>query len=198
MTEDGKIQIKESGVIVVCDLRNFTALSAKINSKEIIKRVEDFLLKISNLAIKYEGRIVNLTGDGIILEFYTQDPVKNALAFSLETRKQISLINKNNHREKKDVIQLGIGIYSGEYIQKDIVLNGQKFQLSLGEPINIASKIESFTKKYMVDILVGEKVVVENKNNNIVFLKMPPIKINGISKDFNVYWLAPQNNMENL
>ena len=175
--------------ILVFDIRNFTSISHKEDNETLAKYMAKILEKIITNCMSYNGELINFTGDGLIYSF---DCTREAILVSSEIRNIIKKFNKEAHSNKQFIIQFGIGLHKGDYASENLFINNKNYSITIGDGINLASKIESYTRKYHVDILVDEEIVKEVKNK-FNFLTMPPIKINGIKKELNVYWLAPIN-----
>ena len=184
----------DEGVILTCDIRNFTSYTYKVGCKKSIKRIENFIVQLIENAQKYHAEIINLTGDGFILVFKGDNKQDNALQTALSFRDIIKQINKKLHQNKESIIHIGIGIFEGKYTRKKLKIGEKTHKISIGHSINLSSKIESQTKKLMVDILTTKEFIDSLKNKEeYSFLKMPPMNIEGINKTYSLYWLAPQN-----
>lgn len=182
-----------NGVILVCDVRNFTSYTYKVGCEVSFQRIESFIKKLIEHAQLNNAEIINLTGDGFILSFRGHNKKENAIRTSLNFREIIKNINKEFHKNKEGIINIGIGLFEGSYTKKEIQIGETKHSISIGNSINIASKIENYTKKLMVDIITTKEIVDEMKEMNYSFLKMPSLKLEGIDKKYELYWLAPQN-----
>ena len=87
---------------------------------------------------------------------------------------------------------MGMGISKGNLCTNEIKLKKQKINLALGSSINIAAKLESYTKEFFIDVIVN-KNVVEGIDYQYNFLKLPNRKIGNIKEEYQLYWLAPSN-----
>jgi adenylate cyclase len=186
------MEIIYSGVILTCDIRNFTSYTYKMGCNHSLNRIENFISKLIEFSSINNSEVINLTGDGIILSFTGVHKEENAIKTALAFREIVKNLNKEYHKNKEKVIHIGIGIHKGKYTKKDIQIGEFKSTLSIGSSINISSKIEAKTKEYMVDILVTEEIFNILKNKEYSFLKMPTLNFPNISQDFELYWLAPQ------
>ena len=81
----------------------------------------------------YEGRIVKLTGDGILVEFAS---VVNAVACAVEIQRRMAGRNADVAPDKR--IEFRIGVHLGDIIHED----GDIF----GDGVNVAARIEGIAK----------------------------------------------------
>ena len=136
-----------NGVILSCDIRNFTSYTYNVGSENSMNRINYFLEKLIDNIITNKGEILNLTGDGFIASFTEENRYKDCIKSILDLRRLVKELNKEYHSKNESVINIGIGISDGEFVKKNFNIKDQNFNLSIGHAINLASKIESHTKK---------------------------------------------------
>ena len=82
---------------------------------------------------------------------------------------------------------LGIGVYSGICIAGNFGAT-DRFSFSLiGDPCNVAARLESSTKIAGVGVLIGEQTA---KNTDFKLQLLEPIKVKGKAKALEVYTWA--------
>ncbi|GHV08927.1 hypothetical protein AGMMS50229_18130 [Campylobacterota bacterium] len=131
---------------------------------ELIKVLSQNGLLLASELDKDNNFYFNSTGDGFITIFFGDHSSVKCYLFSLI----LSKINKDEctkFKEKKNMeIKFGIGMEFG-YVEKiEINSSAYKIVTYIGDVVNIASRIETETKKHFsADIMMGE-----NMNKDIV------------------------------
>src|SRR5207244_9462467 len=94
-------------------------------------------------------------------DLHTHGPQRDAeLCVRAALAMQQSLMQLNEQWSARDIPQLimGIGLNFGEVIAGDIG-SEEKMELTvIGDPINLASRLEALTKQYNVGMLLGESI----------------------------------------
>jgi adenylate cyclase len=67
----------------------------------------------------------------------------------------IKLINQEHRAMGLPVVKLGIGINTGQMCVGDMGSFMRRSYTAVGDAVNVASRLESLTKKYSVPVLVG-------------------------------------------
>lgn len=152
-----------------CDVRGFTSISEgfKTNPKGLTTLVNRLLTPLSNEILTRKGTIDKYMGD-CIMAFWNAplddaDHARNAAFASLEMFKSLKILNVAREAEAKEAgekfleLRVGIGINTGEAVVGNMG-SEQRFDYSvLGDPVNLASRLEGQSKTYGVDVVIGEK-----------------------------------------
>jgi adenylate cyclase len=174
--------------IIFTDLRGFTKLSESIEPEKvsyIMNNVLDVQVKAVN---KYFGVTDKFIGDAGMFHFNTIIPQPDhhdlALKAVKEIQKNIAELNKKFQEENIPKIAIGLGVNSG------VVLAGNfgasdRFAFSLiGDPCNVAARLESNTKVVGKDVLIGEETA---KNCSFDLVKLDDIVVKGKKDKLKVY-----------
>ncbi|HRP68378.1 MAG TPA: adenylate/guanylate cyclase domain-containing protein [Turneriella sp.] len=163
---DGSISTKPGGEIVTAsllffDMRRSTTLAEQMGPQNFFQFLSSFFADISDLIHSCNGVINKFTGDGFLVTFglrnYTQDATLNAMDCALRIRAHIAMYNEVRSTELPDPIGFGIGITTGEVFAGNIG-NVHKLEYTiLGDPVNLAARLESMTKNAQLDILIDER-----------------------------------------
>jgi adenylate cyclase len=108
-----------------------------------------YLEVMTEIILKYRGTIIEFLGDGILVIFGTpitrEDDGKRAVACALEMQLAMVGVNINNKKAGYPVVAMGVGINSGQVIAGNIGSNLRSKYGVVGNAINLASRLESFT-----------------------------------------------------
>ena len=174
--------------IIFTDLRGFTSLSESVEPEMvtyIMNNVLDVQVKAAN---KYFGCTDKFIGDAGMFHWNTIIPQKDhhnlALQAVKEIEKNIDQLNIKFKSEGIPEIAIGIGVNSGICIAGNFGAT-DRFAFSLiGDPCNVAARLESSTKVAGVGVLIGEETA---KNSKFKLKLLEPIEVKGKSKPLQVY-----------
>ena len=145
-----------------CDIRGFTPISEKYkgNPAGLTKLINRFLTRMTDVIISNGGTIDKFMGD-CIMAFWNA-PIENkkhremAVKSALEMTKALAELNVRLQAEGLPQINIGIGINTGEALVGNMG-SEQRFDYSvIGDPVNLASRLESSSKTLGKTIVIGE------------------------------------------
>ena len=174
--------------IIFTDLRGFTSLSESVEPEMvtyIMNNVLDVQVKAAN---KYFGCTDKFIGDAGMFHWNTIIPQPDhhnlALQAAKEIEKNIIELNAKFKAEGIPEIAIGVGVNSGICIAGNFGAT-DRFAFSLiGDPCNVAARLESSTKIAGVGTLIGEETA---KKSKFKLRLLKPIKVKGKSKPLQVY-----------
>ncbi|MDB2683115.1 adenylate/guanylate cyclase domain-containing protein [Alphaproteobacteria bacterium] len=153
--------------VMFTDIRNFTSISEGLTPQELIQLMNDFLTPMSDLVMQTKGTIDKYMGDAMMAFWNAPlddaDHAKHACLAALGMQAELEPINERVRAKAEELgrhpilLKAGIGINTGECAVGNMG-SKQRFAYStLGDAVNVASRLEGQTKAYGVDILMGEK-----------------------------------------
>ena len=174
--------------IIFTDLRGFTSLSESVEPEMvtyIMNNVLDVQVKAAN---KYFGCTDKFIGDAGMFHWNTIIPQPDhhnlALQAAKEIEKNIIELNEKFKLEGIPEVAIGVGVNSGICIAGNFGAT-DRFAFSLiGDPCNVAARLESSTKVAGVGTLIGEETA---KYSKLKLKLLDPIKVKGKSKALQVY-----------
>ncbi len=179
--------------IMFCDIRGFTTLSEGLSAAELAQLINNFLTPMTEIIMENKGTIDKYIGD-CIMAFWNAplddpDHAKNAVAAAQGMRKKLVELNEGWRAQGKREIHIGIGINTGECCVGNFG-SEQRFDYSLlGDPVNLSSRLESLTKQYHVDFIIGEDTAELLDEPNLIELDLVAVK--GKSRAVRIYALPP-------
>lgn len=182
--------------VMFCDIRNFTILFENENPIKAISFANDVLAVLGKEVEKNRGVVDRFTGDGFLAHFGVDDADKDhadlACRAVLDLRETLSKINSDRYLNQENVLNIGIGLHTGEVAVGEITSGKITQRTILGDTVNTASRIESLTKFFSVDALISEST--KNRlSKDLKLQKMPLKKLKGKEKSVQTYWLLPMN-----
>ena len=177
--------------IIFTDLRGFTSLSESVEP-EMVTYIMNSVLDVQvQAANKYFGCTDKFIGDAGMFHWNTiipQDDHHNlALQAAKEIEKNIDQLNIKFAEENIPEVAIGIGVNSGICIAGNFGAT-DRFAFSLiGDPCNVAARLESSTKVAGVGVLIGEETA---KYSNFELQSLKAIEVKGKAKPLQVYTWA--------
>jgi adenylate cyclase len=179
--------------IMFCDIRGFTTLSEGLSAEELGQLINEFLTPMTDIIMAHKGTIDKYIGD-CIMAFWNAplddpDHAKNAVAAAQDMRKKLVELNEAWEAEGRHALHVGIGINTGECSVGNFGSH-QRFNYSLlGDPVNLSSRLESLTKQYGVDLIIGEDTVALIDDPGLIELDLVAVK--GKTRAVRIFTLPP-------
>jgi adenylate cyclase len=187
---------KKYGTVLFCDIRNFTSLFDDKDPLDAAIFTKNVLAKLGNIVEKNHGTVDQFTGDGFFAHygFSTEDKnhAENACQTVLDLRKTLTEINNRRYSDIQMMINVGIGIHTGEAAYCEITTDNFKQRTVMGDTVNTASRIGDLTKYFIVDALVS-KETYELVQDKFKFQKLHEKNLRGKKNSIHTYWLLPLN-----
>ena len=156
---------RRSVAILFSDLRGFTTMTESRDSKELVGQLNEYFTAMVKLIFDSKGTLDKFIGDaimGVWGEVYTEGPAKDverAVTAALQMQAAIPDLNAAWEKRGMPPFHMGIGINFGEVIVGNIGATGatEKMELTvIGDPVNLASRLEGLTKEYGIELILGE------------------------------------------
>jgi len=190
------------GTIFFSDIREFTAKSEQFTqsfgdeaSNKIVQWLNSYFTQMINCIEKTNGVVDKFIGDAVMAHWGTAysegSPEKdafNCVKASLLMREALVLMNKNRVADdlSDPSIRIGCGINSGVVTAGQIGSDMRMEYTVIGDPVNLASRIESLTKPLGVDILISEDTW-NLVGEDFVTEEMPPVTVKGKEKPVRIF-----------
>lgn len=150
--------------ILFQDIRGFTALSEKLDPVALLRLLNQFFTEVV-AAVEAEGGVVKqFTGDGVMALFGAPqtraDHTERAVRAAIGIVTRLAQLNTLLQNEGVAPLQIGVGIHTGEVVAGLIGPDERIEYGVVGEPVNLASRIEALTKELTATILVSKQIAV--------------------------------------
>lgn len=150
--------------ILFSDLRGFTTLTESAEDPvALVNQLNEYLDRMVRIVFANGGTLDKFMGDGLmahwgsIVSRSAETDACNAVRAALEMRKALAELNAEWTPRGLLPLEVGIGINSGDAIVGNVGCE-EKMEVSvIGDPVNLASRIEGATKEYHVELLLGEE-----------------------------------------
>jgi adenylate cyclase len=186
--------------IMFCDIRGFTTLAEGMDARTLTRFMNSFLSPMTEIITERKGTIDKYIGD-CIMAFWNaplDDPehAQNAVRAAQAMRRELVELNHGWESEALAAgksfkpVRIGIGINTGECVVGNFG-SQEHFDYSLlGDPVNLASRLEGLGKVYGVDLIIGEDTAARLDNPELIEIDLVAVK--GKTHAGRVYTLPPE------
>ncbi|MBA2728464.1 MAG: hypothetical protein H0U49_09880, partial [Parachlamydiaceae bacterium] len=183
--------IEKKMSILFTDIRNFTALSEKMTPDENFTFINTILNVIAPIIRKYHGFIDKYVGDAIMALY--PESADDAVQCALEMQRALKEYNQKHNMIEP--IRIGIGINTGLLMLGTVGEEQRLGATVISDAVNIASRVESLTREYGVDILITEETYTSLEFPDAYHVeKMVNTLVKGKLKTITVYKVSDSNN----
>jgi adenylate cyclase len=148
--------------VLFSDIRGFTTISEQFRDRpqELSKLMNEFLGPLTEVVFRNRGTIDKYMGDAIMAfwgaPLKTEDHALQALRAAMEFPKALRKLDATFESRGWPKLHIGVGLNTGNMRVGNM---GSEFRIAytvLGDTVNQASRFESLTKVYGVDVICGE------------------------------------------
>ncbi len=151
-------------VSLFVDMRGSTQLAEKRLPFDTVFVVNRFLAAVAQAVMECGGRPNQFLGDGMLALFglgtSAQLACRQALRAAAMISANIDELNQFLSHDLREPIRFGIGIHGGEVIVGDIGYRDHMVFTALGDPVNVAARLQDMTKSLACEAAISEEVRV--------------------------------------
>ncbi|MBZ5561353.1 MAG: PAS domain S-box protein [Acidobacteriia bacterium] len=148
--------------ILFTDIRNFTSISEQLDPWDVVNLLNAYFPRMINVIFHQQGMVDKFIGDAILavfgVPFAREDDALRAARAALEMRRELRAVNRERSRKGKMTVEMGIGITSGTVVSGNIGSERRMDYTVIGDPVNLAARLEGLTKEVQRRILINERV----------------------------------------
>jgi len=142
------------------DVRSFTTISEQLETNDLREFINIYLTAMSEDIRGNKGTLDKYIGD-CVMAFWgapvaLPDHAARAVSSALQMQKTVQRLNLDFAARGWPVLKIGIGINSGEVSVGDMGSKIRRAYTVMGDPVNLASRLEGITKQYGVGVVVSE------------------------------------------
>jgi adenylate cyclase len=149
-------------VSMFVDMRGSTKMAEKRLPFDTVFIVNRFLGAVSQAVLESGGMPNQFVGDGMLALFGLSSSKREACRQALRAAAMISAnveeLNKFLSHDLREPIRFGIGIHGGEVIVGDIGYRDHMVFTALGDPVNVAARLQDMTKALSSEVVISDEV----------------------------------------
>ena len=146
--------IEKRITILFSDIRNFTSMSESLTPQENFNFINAYLCQMDPIVSINNGVIGKFIGDAIMAIF--PEGIEDAYKCSLGMLKQLKVYNEGRIKAGYQPIEIGIGLNTGLAMIGTVGGPDRMDGTVISDAVNLCSRIESLTKSYKIELLIGE------------------------------------------
>lgn len=135
--------------ILMSDLRGFSSMSEGLAPDQVVHIINRYLEEMVNVILDFGGTIDEFIGDAILVIFGApitrEDHAERAVACALAMQKAMTSVNDANKRDGLPMLEMGIGVNTGEVVVGNIGSPKRMKYGVVGSHVNLTARIESCT-----------------------------------------------------
>lgn len=187
--------------ILFCDLRNFTHLSSQSHNFDLAYMLNKFYTALGEPILMNNGIIYQYMGDEIIGVFGTSGGSANkncqdAIRAALGMQYALDLLNRTELKDLGITLKSGIGINFGSAYIGHLGHPTHRVFSVIGDPVNVASRIQGETKKTETSILISDTVYKSVEKDSIIVGRTFTNEVAGKDEPLDLYELKGFKNMD--
>lgn len=150
--------------ILFSDIRDFTPLSERSDPFALVQQLNEYFGEMVDAVMKHDGTLDKFVGDAIMavygapLSVGVAEDAWRAVQTAAEMRARLIGLQQKWAKEGKPVLRIGIGLNHGDVVVGNIGSPQRMEYTVIGDPVNVASRVEGLNKQYGTDILLTESV----------------------------------------
>lgn len=148
--------------ILFADIRGYTSMSEQMTPLETFALLNDYLACMGQVINDAGGFIDKYIGDAI-MALFEDESTGSALKAALAMQKALAEFNEKRRRSSQPIVNIGIGIHRGEVVMGTVGFTSRIESTVIGDPVNVAARVEGLTRRYNRTVLVTESVITALK-----------------------------------
>ncbi|HEX8705172.1 MAG TPA: adenylate/guanylate cyclase domain-containing protein [Myxococcaceae bacterium] len=158
--DESLVPVQREVTILFSDIRDFTALSETLPPQAVLTLLDDYFGHMTQIVMAREGMVNKFLGDGMMacwgVPDHTEDHAEQAMRAALDMRAKLEELNAWREQHGQPRLRIGIGLHTG-VVAAGMLGGAQQHEYTvIGDPVNVAARVEGLTKTLGVDILVSE------------------------------------------
>jgi len=180
------------------DIEGFSTISEKIDPTSLVKLLNRYLTKMSNIIMENKGTVDKYEGDAIIAFFgapilQPEHPIL-ACRSALAMKEAEAELNKIIIEEDLSPSPLftRIGINTGEMVVGNMGAEDKMNYTIMGNAVNLAARLEGVNKQYRTGGILISEFTKEKSGNEFLCRRLDRVRVVGINTPIRLYELLGQ------
>jgi adenylate cyclase len=186
---------KREMTAIFTDIQGFSSISEKLDPADLVRLLNRYLTKMSNIIMENMGTIDKYEGDAIIAFFgaplYQEDHAKLACRSALAMKKAEWELNLAVVEEKLSPSPLftRIGINTGDMVVGNMGAENKMDYTIMGNAVNLAARLEGVNKQYHTGGVLISEYTKEKAGDEFVCRSLDRVRVVGINMPVRIYEL---------
>jgi adenylate cyclase len=168
--------------IMFIDIRDFTGFAERTSAEDVVAAINELFEQFVAVIHDEGGRVDKFVGDGLLAVFGAPrrmaDHADRALAAALRIAGEL---------HSSQSLRIGIGLNSGTVVAGNVGGAGRLEFSVIGDPVNVAARVEAATRQTGDTILVAERTRELLAREHPTLIERPGVTLKGKSDPVRVY-----------
>lgn len=178
-------------VVWISDLRDFTLLSERLTSAQVITALNDCCARLVGAIQPLGGEVLKFIGDGLLAIFPLADLGEQAacdaaIAAVRAARAGMAQLDDQRLRAGLCPLAFGIGLHLGAVTYGNIGAPDRLDFTAIGPAVNVASRIEGLCRSLACPVLISDAVAIHCTKD---LAALGPQSLRGIARRLALYTL---------
>ena len=176
-------------VVVFCDLRGFTAFSARAEPEAVIGMLSEYYTVLDNVVGTHDATLTNFSGDGAMVLFNAPvscpDPALSALKMAEDMQRGVQDLLADR-RGLDHRLGFGVGLAMGLATVGRIGSEGRFDYTAIGNVVNLASRLCSAAGNFEI---LCDRVAAEAIGSRLPLVELEARSLKGFARPVPIYSL---------
>ncbi len=194
--EESMRGVKKPVTILFSDIRSFTTWTEQSDPDKLVAQLNEYFEEMVDIIQeKNSGTLQKFIGDAIMAAWGDTHTAgvdvdaRRAVTAALAMRPALVKLNKGwKVNPDRRVLATGIGVNHGPVVNGNVGAKERMELTVLGDGVNLAARLESATKQFHTDILIGEEVEKLTRQH-FVYRMVDLMTVKGKTKPVEVFSL---------
>lgn len=209
LVRSGKLKLTRFGErrevsIFFCDLSGFTTISETLDAAKLVEVLNLYMQETVDLIFRHHGFVDKFIGDAVMALWgapvnsyaHAKDALEAATkfqdAFARFKDRARAVIGENANE-----LSARAGAHSGTAIVGNIGANERYNYTAIGDPVNLASRLEGLGKQYDTYLLLSEELLIAaGRKDEAEFIELDRIAVKGRSSATRIYTYDPRATLD--
>lgn len=151
---------KKELTVLFSDIRGFTNFSEQMAPENLVKFLNEYLSKMTEIVFKYDGLLDKYMGDAIMAiwgaPMEQPDHPRRACYTALDMVGELSILREKWRNQGMPALNIGVGINTGLMVVGNMGSEKRFDYTVMGDSVNLGSRLEGLNKLYGTSIIVSE------------------------------------------
>lgn len=183
------------------DIKGFSTISEQLSPPQLVKLLNEYLTKMSDLVLDNKGTIDKYEGDAIIAFFGAPtalpDHAEAACRSAIMMKKTEAILNQSfedgTNTLSPSPLFTRIGINTGFMVVGNMGTERKMDYTIMGSSVNLAARLEGVNKQYGTWILISEETYKQT-GDLFTVRRLDRVRVVGINQPVRLYQLIDEKN----
>lgn len=151
---------RERLTILFSDVRGFTTISEQLKAEQVVELLNLHFSCMTEIIFRHQGTLDKFIGDAIMAfwgaPIRLADHPEKAVRAAIEMERGVEEVNAALRERGYPEIGVGLGLNTGDVVLGNIGSERKLDYTVIGDPVNLASRLEGLCKTYGVPVVISE------------------------------------------